>query len=173
MSPVDRVENVHLLRHLPQLAHRVLPQVVDVCVDLGGEGGQHVVAVHHSGAGVILWPVSWLQQWEGDSSYDQVPQHHHTQPQHTEHCHGAPPAHVLTLVCAPRTGVVNTWPACLNITRVDQVLGGQHWGVQTWTEHCLLTWDHVIHSIVHHLSSLCHALLTRTVESWNIIQLLN
>ena len=68
MGPVDRVEDVHLLRHLPQLGHGVTSQRVNVGVDLGTECGQEVIAVHHLGAASLGLSLQRPGLGEGDCS---------------------------------------------------------------------------------------------------------
>ena len=70
MGPVDRVEDVHLLRHL--LGHSVTSKRVNVGVDLGTECGQEVIAVHHLGAASLGLSLQLPGLGEGDCSQGQV-----------------------------------------------------------------------------------------------------
>ena len=149
VCPVDRVEDVHLLRHLPQLGHGVAPQRVDVGVDLGTERGQQVIAVHHLGTaprllrhGIILQGPG-LDAGEGDGPQGQVAEYYHSEPQGADHTHGALSAHILALVSPPRALVPALAPAsCLQLGLVTsaaglghQVLGGEDRGRQRGVHH--------------------------------------
>ena len=146
MSPVDGVEDVHLLRHLPQLGHGVAPQGVDVGVDLGAEGGQEVITVHGLGA-VARLLVPGLHQSPGldgrecDGPEPQVAEDDDGEPQGGEQAHGALPAHILTLVCPPRARVLaRPPPPGLHLTLLRyQVLGGQDRGREGGVHHPALT----------------------------------
>ena len=74
MGPVDRVEDVHLLRHL--LGHGVTSKRVNVGVDLGTECGQEVIAVHHLGAASLGLSLQRPGLGEGDCSQGQVAEYY-------------------------------------------------------------------------------------------------
>ena len=125
MGPVDRVEDVHLLRHL--LGHGVTSKRVNVGVDLGTECGQEVIAVHHLGAASLGLSLQRPGLGEGDCSQGQVAEYYHRDTS------GALPAPILAPVSPPWARVSLLSPASgLQLSLVTsttglchQVLGGE------------------------------------------------
>ena len=85
---------------------------INVTVDLGGEGGQHLVTGHH-GRAVALHVhqgglVTRFNGREDKGPKDYVSERYHCHPQGTEYQHHALTTHVFTFISPTWAGIADT-----------------------------------------------------------------
>ena len=132
VRPVEGVQDVHLLGHLPQLGHGVAAQLVQVAVHLAAQRGQHLVTGHHGGAARARpRQLPRLHGREDDGAEQRVAEHRQAEAQRADGQHGARPARRLALVGPPRQPLAARRHAAPGLGRgpgLHQVLAGEDGG---------------------------------------------